>query len=90
MPGSIATVDVLTAAEFPDFLDGREVCRPEIAEGFYDLEEGARGAAARICGRCPLRDPCLMWALRTRQAFGVWGATTPAQRRKLLRKAGKR
>lgn len=84
---SVATVDLLSAAEWPDFLDGTQACFPAIADGFYDQAKGARGEAKRVCRGCPLRDPCLAWALRTRQVFGVWGATAPADRQKLW-KAG--
>ncbi|MER6579613.1 WhiB family transcriptional regulator [Nonomuraea sp. NPDC001023] len=39
--------------------------------------------AKTICGRCPVRRPCLQYALDTRQAHGVWGGTDPEQRREL-------
>ncbi|WP_157548886.1 WhiB family transcriptional regulator [Nonomuraea candida] len=39
--------------------------------------------AKRVCGDCPVREPCLRYALDTGQAYGVWGGTDPAQRREL-------
>lgn len=37
--------------------------------------------ALRICAACPVRDPCLTHALAVPEHHGVWGATTPEQRR---------
>ncbi|NUP00282.1 MAG: WhiB family transcriptional regulator, partial [Nonomuraea sp.] len=39
--------------------------------------------AKQVCGRCPVREPCLAYALDTNQADGVWGGTDPGQRREL-------
>lgn len=39
--------------------------------------------AKRICGQCPVRAICLQYALDTEEDFGIWGGTTPRQRRKL-------
>lgn len=55
---------------------------------------GHRGApgfdfteALRICATCPVRLPCLQWAIDAEQdstlRYGVWGGTTPEQRRTL-------
>jgi WhiB family transcriptional regulator, redox-sensing transcriptional regulator len=40
--------------------------------------------AKTICRRCPLAGDCLAWALDTGQPDGIWGATTPAERRAIL------
>lgn len=37
--------------------------------------------AKQVCGRCPVKDDCLVWAMRTRQAAGVWGGKTENERR---------
>ncbi|MEV0595158.1 WhiB family transcriptional regulator [Nonomuraea cavernae] len=39
--------------------------------------------AKTICQGCPVRQPCLDYAISTGQAYGVWGGTDPAQRRAL-------
>ncbi|WP_460782771.1 WhiB family transcriptional regulator [Nonomuraea sp. N2-4H] len=39
--------------------------------------------AKQVCAGCPVREPCLEYALSTRQAHGVWGGTDPGQRREL-------
>lgn len=68
----------------------RAACRGLDPDLFYPvgttgpaLEQVA--AAKAICARCPVRDDCLDWALRTGEAHGVWGGTTPEERRYLRR-----
>jgi WhiB family redox-sensing transcriptional regulator len=39
--------------------------------------------AKSICAQCPVRLDCLAYALRTRQAYGVWGGLTERERRDL-------
>lgn len=36
--------------------------------------------ALGMCGRCPIKDECLDWAL-SHEEFGIWGGLTEAQRR---------
>ena len=38
-------------------------------------------AAKQICRRCPVRVECLDHAMATGERQGIWGATTPAERR---------
>lgn len=39
--------------------------------------------AKAICARCPVASDCLVWALRAGEAAGIWGGTTPEERREL-------
>ncbi len=39
--------------------------------------------AKRVCGGCPVRGPCLRWALTTGQDAGIWGGMTEEERRRL-------
>jgi hypothetical protein len=64
-----------------------------IADIFYveDYEEDKVCRAKDICGRCPVREQCLDFALGTRESEGIWGGTTGNERRSLMnrmRKAG--
>jgi WhiB family redox-sensing transcriptional regulator len=36
--------------------------------------------ARRICAGCPIKVECLNWALKNREAYGIWGGTTYKQR----------
>jgi WhiB family transcriptional regulator, redox-sensing transcriptional regulator len=44
-------------------------------------------AAKQICRSCPVRQPCLTWALDQAIVSGVWGGTTEDERRALRRAA---
>ncbi len=49
-------------------------------KGQHDLAR----AAKKVCARCPVRIPCLEHALTIREPNGIWGGTTPRERRALL------
>ena len=64
-------------------------CRDIDPELFFPL--GTSGAcliqieaAKQICRTCPVREPCLRWALDSGDA-GVWGGTTEDERRRRRR-----
>jgi WhiB family transcriptional regulator, redox-sensing transcriptional regulator len=38
--------------------------------------------AKAICGRCPVREACLSFALSTGQGEGIWGGLTSDERRR--------
>jgi hypothetical protein len=40
--------------------------------------------AIAICFQCPLVDKCLAYALNAKEREGIWGGTTPAERRQLM------
>jgi WhiB family transcriptional regulator, redox-sensing transcriptional regulator len=42
-------------------------------------------AAKAVCERCPVKEPCLQFAIETNQENGVWGATSEEERRALRR-----
>ena len=60
---------------------------------FPDGEEHSpvyrRGAeiACGVCGGCPARAACLGHALTAGEDHGVWGGTTPEERRAMCRRA---
>ena len=37
-------------------------------------------AAKAVCMACPVQSQCLRFALRTGQAYGIWGGTTEDER----------
>ena len=46
-----------------------------------------REAAARaLCAGCPVRTPCLEYALDVREPHGIWGGLTQLERRRLTRR----
>ena len=42
-------------------------------------------AAKAVCATCPVKGPCLEFALITNQDSGVWGGTSEDERRKIRR-----
>lgn len=65
-------------------------CRDSDPNLFYPLGRGLaaleQAAVAKlVCRACPSREPCLSFALATHQELGVWGGTSPEERRQLLR-----
>jgi WhiB family redox-sensing transcriptional regulator len=41
--------------------------------------------AVAVCATCPVKHPCLDYALETNQGFGVWGGETVRGRRRILK-----
>lgn len=53
---------------------------------FPTNDEGQAAAAQEarnICAGCPVRDPCLEYAVANREQHGIWGGTTERERRKI-------
>lgn len=76
----------------PNFF-GRGACRDEDPELFFPASVSGpaleqTGEAKAVCARCPVADKCLTWALETGQDAGVWGGTTPRERRALRQRKG--
>lgn len=63
-------------------------CR-NLESSLFFAPDGERAAARRhreaaakaVCGRCPVRMPCALYALATRQRYGVWGGLAEDERR---------
>ena len=52
-------------------------------------EKEAREARAKaICGVCPVRRPCLDYALRIREPHGIWGGLNEVERKQALSRQG--
>ncbi len=61
-------------------------CRGADIDIFFPQSEDDAGAAKAICATCPVREPCLEFALAVRQLEGVWGGLTDTERRRLRRR----
>jgi hypothetical protein len=59
----------------------RGPCRFDPDLFFAEDDPAAAAAAKAICGTCPVRVPCLAFALATREPHGVWGGLTAEERR---------
>lgn len=72
---------------------GLAACRSTDPELFFPVAtvgpafDQQVAAAKTVCARCAVRANCLDWALNVGEAYGVWGGTTPEERRSLRRRA---
>lgn len=66
-------------------------CRGVDPEIFYPVsdDDDAAHEAKEICAVCPVREPCLEFALTTREKNGVWGGLTERERRRVIRQRRK-
>lgn len=65
-------------------------CRDVDSELFFPI--GRTGFAVAeiqrakaVCNHCPVRQPCLKFALDTHQEYGIWGGYEEDERRRLRR-----
>jgi WhiB family transcriptional regulator, redox-sensing transcriptional regulator len=71
----------------------RAACRGEDSTLFFapayferkHQKDGRERLAKRLCASCEVRVDCLEFALRIREAHGVWGGLNEQERRALLR-----
>jgi WhiB family redox-sensing transcriptional regulator len=65
-------------------------CTSSDPDAWWPAKGGNIDKAKRICRDCPVRAPCLKYALDTNQKDGIWGGLSVNERRKLKREAAKR
>jgi WhiB family redox-sensing transcriptional regulator len=77
----------LSAVSSP--FNGTQLCSQYDLEIFFPEEytDEAVAAAKEVCSNCWIKDKCLSFALSTNEKEGVWGGTTPKERRSIRRKA---
>ncbi len=81
-------IELSTAKPSPRSWVDLAACREVDPEIFFPISTtgaalGQIHEAQAICTRCPVAADCLDWALRIGQDHGVWGGTTPEERRAL-------
>jgi WhiB family redox-sensing transcriptional regulator len=60
-------------------------CREYPPEVFFPADSLGVDAARAICAGCPVREPCLEYALENRVEHGVWGGTSERARVRIAR-----
>jgi WhiB family redox-sensing transcriptional regulator len=58
-------------------------CAETDGDLFFPRKGGHDSPGIRICNNCPVRTQCLDYAITTEQIKGIWGGTTPSQRRRM-------
>jgi WhiB family transcriptional regulator, redox-sensing transcriptional regulator len=61
-------------------------CGTSDGDAWFPEKGGSTRLAKRVCRSCPVSSQCLEYALRTNEAFGVWGGLSLAERERLQRK----
>jgi len=62
----------------------RGACQTVDPETFFPAPSEPADAAVALCRTCDVQGPCLAWALEVGDCHGVWGGTTPRERRAML------
>ncbi len=61
-------------------------CRDEPPSRFFPSDGVGVDVARRICATCPVKEPCLEYALDQRVDHGVWGGASERERRRILKR----
>lgn len=61
-------------------------CRDEPPSRFFPSDGVGVEVARRICAGCPVKSPCLEYALEQRVDHGVWGGASERERRRILKR----
>jgi WhiB family transcriptional regulator, redox-sensing transcriptional regulator len=61
-------------------------CRELPPETFFPSDGVGVEIARRICADCPVKEPCLEYALHNRIEHGVWGGASERERRRIARR----
>jgi WhiB family redox-sensing transcriptional regulator len=75
-----------------DVWQARAACRGPHASVFFPPSQFERKdekllreeRAKAICNTCPVREPCLSYAVRIREPHGIWGGLNEIERRDLI------
>ncbi len=60
-------------------------CRQVHPSVFFPSDGVGVDIARQVCADCPVKAPCLEYALRNRIDHGVWGGASERERRRILR-----
>ena len=62
------------------------LCRQLAPSTFFPNDGVGVEVARRICGTCPVQEPCLEYALTERIDHGVWGGASERERRRIAKR----
>ena len=60
-------------------------CQGLAADIFYPQSDEQCDVAKTVCASCPVRTPCLEYAITVREKDGVWGGANEKERRRIIR-----
>lgn len=75
-------VDFLDITRPPQWL-AQASCAQVDPELFFPTKRRSTRAAKAVCACCPAQEPCWAYALAHDKRFGIWGATSRPERRRI-------
>jgi WhiB family redox-sensing transcriptional regulator len=81
-----AAADLTETLARPPLWHRLAACRSTPVDHFATTTAGI-AAARKNCARCPVAAECLEHALAVPELYGVWAATTPKERKRIVREA---
>lgn len=81
----LSLTEIEGQSQMPGMWKSVGLCAQTDPELFFPekYSSAATNMAKRICWNCPVRDACREHALTTTEPHGIWGGTTPYERRKI-------
>ncbi len=61
-------------------------CAEQPPGTFFPSDGVGVEVARKICATCPVKEPCLEYALEQRIDHGVWGGCSERERRRILKR----
>lgn len=61
-------------------------CAEQPPATFFPSDGVGVEAARKVCATCPVKEPCLEYALEQRIDHGVWGGCSERERRRILKR----
>ena len=68
----------------PAWMD-KGACRGGSNDAFFPSRGVSTATAKAVCADCIVKTPCLAYALSNSETHGVWGGTSPEERRQMRR-----
>jgi len=66
---------------------GDPICSETDPEQWFPEKGASNTYAKKHCKECPLKDPCLQFALLNNEPYGIWGGVAPRGRQKMAGRA---
>ena len=75
----------------PSPFDGTQLCLEVDSDIFFPeyYTDADVQTAKSVCNQCWMKDDCLKYALDNNEREGIWGATTPRERKNIKRRKKK-
>ena len=86
----------MSALRTDDAWQVKAACRGPQAAVFFppshferkDEKAEREGRAKAICATCSVKEPCLEYAIRSREPHGIWGGLNEMERKQVLVRRG--